>query len=196
MYERCSKSLSGDMALSYLSNAIKEECSQGDMVLQKGGYSNVSDMTIPAVVADSRQPFHLHVQNGHGSVAPTHSRLQAHPTDLSGPSSVIKENQSRKTPKREGCEQQRKASVTSRKLQQVRNDIVTSNKITLGCITKKQGSYLKTHALKQDVLFQVRTSLITFQHFVFLLVLIYWYHFVDDLFVTGCSYRNRQQELQ
>lgn len=157
------------------------------MVVQKGGYSNVADMTFPAVVADCRQPFHLHAQNGHRSVTPTHFQLQAQLTDLSGPSSVSKENQSQKTPTREGCEEQRKASVTSRKLQQVRNDIVTSNKITLGRSTKKHGSYLKTHALKQDVLFKVRVSLRSFQHIVSLLLL-NWPHFVEDLFVTSCSY--------
>lgn len=150
--------------MSYLSNATKEECSHGHIVVKKGGYSNVADMTVPGVVADSEQPFHLHLQNGHrGSVASTHSQLQSHLTDLSGPSSVIDENQSQKS---EGCEQQRKASVTSRKLQQVRNDIVTSNKITLGRSTKKHGSYLKTHALKQDVLLKVCMNLITFQHLV------------------------------
>lgn len=164
--EHCNKSLSGDKAFSYLSSAIKEGCSQGHMVVQKGGYSNVADMTFPAVVADCRQPFHLHAQNGDSSVTPTHSQLQAHLTHLSGPSSVSKENQSQKTPTREGCEEQRKASVTSRKLQQVRNDIVTSNKITLGRSTKKRGSYLKTHALKQDVLFKVRVTLRSFQHIV------------------------------
>lgn len=122
-------------------------------------------MTVPAVVADNEQPFHLHLQNGHrSSAAPTHSQLQAHVTDLSGPSSLIDENQSQKTPKREGCDQPRKASVTSRKLHQVRNDIVTSNKITLGRSTKKHGSYLKTHALKQDVLLKVSMGLITVQH--------------------------------
>lgn len=122
-------------------------------------------MTVPAVVADSEQPFHLHLQNGHrSSVASTHSQLQADVTDLSGPSSVIDENQSRKTTKSDGCEQQRTAAVTSRKLQQVRNDIVTSNKITLGRSTKKHGSYLKMHALKQDVLLKVCMNSITFQH--------------------------------
>lgn len=136
------------------------------MVVQKGGYSHVADMTFPAVVADCRQPFHLHAQNGHRSVTPTHSQLQAHRTDLSGPSSVSKENQSQKTPTREECEEQRKASVTSRKLKQVRNDIVTSNKITLGRNSKKHGSYLKTHALKQDVLFKVRVALRSFRHIV------------------------------
>lgn len=160
--EHCSKSLSGDEAFSYLSSAIKEGCSQGHMVVQTGGYSDLADRTFPAVVADCRQPFHLHAQNGDSPVTPTRSQLQAHLTDLSGPSSG-KESQSQKTPTREECEEQRKASVTSRKLQQVRNDIVTSNKITLGRSTKTHGSYLKTHARKQDVLFQVRVSLSSFR---------------------------------
>lgn len=123
--------------------------------MKKGGYSS----------SDSEHPFHLHLQNGHrSSVALTRSRLQAHVSELSGPSSVIDGNQNQTTPKSEGCEQQRKASVTSRKLQQVRNDRVTSNKITLGRSPKTHGSYLKTHALKQDVLLKVCMNFKTVQH--------------------------------
>lgn len=166
--EHCSKSLPGDKAFSYLRNATKEESSQGHMVVKKGGHSYISDMTIPAVVAESEQPFHLHVPNGHrGSVTPRHGQLQAHVTDLSGPSGVTHENQSQKTPKSEEGEEQRKASVTSRNLQQVRNDIVTSNKITLGRSAKTHGSYLKTHALKRNLLLKVRMNLTTFQNTVF-----------------------------
>lgn len=134
-------------------------------MVNKGGYANVADMMIPAMVVGNEQPFHLHLQNDHrSSVTSTDSQLQAHVTNPSGLSSVIDENQSQTIPKTEGCEQQRKASVTSRKLQQVGKDIVTSNKITLGRSTKKHGSYLKTHVLKQDGVLKVCMKLITFQH--------------------------------
>lgn len=117
------------------------------------------DASIPAVVAESEQPFHLHPQNGQrSSVTSTDSQLRSRLTDLSGPSSVNNDTPSQS----ERCERQRKTSVANKKPQQVKVNIVTNNKITLGRSTKNQGSYLKTHALKHELPFKVRRSMITF----------------------------------
>lgn len=152
----CSEALSGDQAFSCSSDATPEEGSR-NKAAKKGGYSYVIDTSIPAVVADSEQPFHLHPQNGQrSSVTSTDSQLRS---QLSGPSSVNND-----TPSQSGrCERQRKTSVANKKAQQVKVDIVTNNKITLGRSTKNQGSYLKTHALKHDLPFKVRRSKITFR---------------------------------
>lgn len=167
---------------SYLSKATEEEHSRGCRHIL------VIDATIPAVGTDSGQPFHLHPQNGQrGSVASADSQLQSQVTDLSGPSSVVNGNQSQETPQSERFEQRRKTSVANKQPQQVKDDIVTSNKISLGRITKNHGSYLRMHALKHDMPFKVRVSLIPFWQAVQALMY--------DL-VPGCSYRSRQQELQ
>ncbi|TWW74275.1 jhy protein homolog isoform X2 [Takifugu flavidus] len=145
------RALSGDRAVSYSSDATPEEASR-NRAAKKGGYSYVIDSTIPAVVAGSEQPFHLHPQNGpRSSVTSTDSQLRSQLTDLSGPSSVSNDTPSQ----RERWERQRKTSVANKKPQQVKVDIVTNNKVTLGRSTKNQGSYLKTHALKHDLPFKV-----------------------------------------
>lgn len=141
---------------SYLREATEEKHSGGCRHIL------VVDATIPAVGTDSdSQPFHLHPQNGQrGSVASADSQLQSQVSDLWGPSSVIDGNQSQETPQRQRCEQRRKTSEANKKPQQVKDDIVTSNKISLGRITKTHGSYLRMHALKHDAPFKVRASLI------------------------------------
>lgn len=158
-YSHCSKALSGDQAFSYSSDATPEEGSR-NKAAKKGAYSYVIDTTIPVVVADSEQPFHLHPQNGQrSSVTSTDSQLRSQLTDLSGPSSVNNDTPSQS----ERCERQQKTSVANKNLQQVKVDMVTNNKITLGRSTKNQGSYLKTHVLKHDLPFKVRRSMITLQ---------------------------------
>lgn len=158
-YSHCSNALSGDQAFSYSSAATPEEGSR-NKAAKKGGYSYVTDATIPAVVADSEQPFHLHPHNAQrSSVTSTDSQRPSRLTDPSGPSGVSNDAPSQS----ERCERQRKTSVANKRPQQVRVDIVTNNKITLGRSTKTQGSYLKTHALKHDLPFKVRRSMITLQ---------------------------------
>lgn len=153
-YLHCSKAL-----FSYSSDTTPEEGSR-NKAAKKGGYNYVIDTTVPAVSADSEQPFHLHPQNGQrSSVTSTGSQCQSQLTDLSGPSCVNNDTPSQG----ERCERQRKTSVANKKLQQVKVDIVTNNKITLGRSTKNQGSYLKTHALKHDLPFKVCMGMITFQ---------------------------------
>lgn len=155
-YSLCSTAPSGDRAFSYSSDATPEEGSR-NKAAKKAGYSYVIDTTIPAVVADSEQPFHLHPQRS--SVTSTDSQRRSRLTDLSGPSSVNNDTPSQS----QRCERQRKTSVANKKPQQVKVDIVTNNKITLGRSTKNQGSYLKTHALKHNLPFKVRRSMTTLQ---------------------------------
>lgn len=140
------------------------------MVVKKEEYSYIVDTRTPAVVteAESEQPYYLHPQNSQiSSVMSTESQPGVRQTDLSTPSRVFSENHSNNTPRksfRKKCEQelghthggctqtqQKNTSAKNKKLEQVKEDIVERNKMTLGRNTSRYGSYLQMHTRKHGV---------------------------------------------
>lgn len=139
-------------------------------MVKKGEYSYIANTRTPAVVTEikSEQPYYLHPQNsGISSVTSTESQPRVQQTDLSRPSRVFSENHSNNTPQRgfrkkceeevghrhRGCTQtqQKNTSTKNKKLEQVKEDIVERNKMTLGRNTCRYDSYFQMHTRKHGV---------------------------------------------